>query len=92
MSLTPYNVDIQAELANIGIELGINELDRFLGQRVPMKIRVNYDTGRIMVMDPTNPSLWFYFDVDPSVLEGDHIALRTNSLAVSFADFMVTRR
>lgn len=92
MSLTPYNVDIQAELANIGIDLGVNDLGRFLGGLIPMKIRVNYDTGRIMVMDPTNPTLWFYFDVDPSVLEGDYVTLRTNSLAVSFADFTVTRR
>ncbi|MFW5741840.1 MAG: hypothetical protein ACOCW3_04220 [Spirochaetota bacterium] len=92
MSLTPYNVDIQAELAEIGITMELNDLDRFLGGLIPMRIRVNYDTGRIMVADPTNPSLWFYFDVDPSVLEGDHVALRTNSLALSFADFTVTRR
>ena len=92
MNLSPYNIDIQEQLANIGIELGINDLEGFLGQLVPMKIRVNYDTGRVMVMDPTNPSLWFWFDVDPDVLEGNYIALRTNSLAVSFADFMVTQR
>jgi hypothetical protein len=92
MSLTPYNVDIQAALADIGVTLGINDLDQFLGDLIPMKIRVNYDTGRIMVADPTNPSLWFWFDVEPSVLRGDYVALRTNSLALSFADFMVTRR
>lgn len=92
MSLTPMNVDIQAELANIGIVLGIDDLDQFLGRLIPIKIRVNYDTGRVMVADPTNPSLWFWFDVERSVLRGDYVVLRTNSLAVSFADFMVTRR
>jgi hypothetical protein len=45
-----------------------------------------------MVMDPTNPSLWFWFDVEPAVLRGNYVSLRTNSLAVSFADFMITRR
>ncbi len=92
MNLTPYNVDITAELENIGITLGVNQIDQFLGILVPMKIRVNYNTGRIMVMDPTNPSLWFYFDVEPSVLRGNYLSLRTNSLAVSFADIMVTQR
>lgn len=92
MSLSPYNVDIQQALAGIGVNLRIADIDQFLGQLVPMRIRVNYDTGRIMVADPTNPSLWFWFDVEPSVLRGNYIALRTNSLALSFADFMVTRR
>ena len=92
MDLTPYNVDIQAELANAGIDMAIADMEQFLGLLMPMKIRVNYDTGRVMVMDPTNPSLWFWFDVDPSILRGNYVSLRTNSLAVSFADFMVTRR
>jgi len=92
MDLTPYNVDITAELAKAGITLGINDLDQFLGILVPMKIRVNYDTGRIMVMDPTNPSLWFWFDVEPSVLRGNYLSLRTNSLALSFSDIVVTQR
>ena len=92
MDLTPYNVDITAELQKVGIRLGVNQIDQFLGVLVPMKIRVNYDTGRIMVMDPTNPSLWFYFDVEPSVLRGNYLSLRTNGLALSFADIMVTQR
>lgn len=92
MSLTPLNVDIQAELRNIGINLDIADLEQFLVGSIPMKIRVNYDTGRIMVQDPTAPSTWFFFDVDPAVLRGDYVSLRTNSLAVSFGDFSVTRR
>lgn len=92
MGLTPLNVDIQAELRNIGINLGIADLEQFLVGSIPMKIRVNYDTGRIMVQDPTSPSTWFYFDVDPAVLRGNYVSLRTNSLAISFGDFSVTRR
>ncbi len=92
MDVTPLNVDIQAELANAGIMMSLDDVEQFLGVLVPIRIRVNYDTGRIMVADPTAPTLWFYFDVDPAVLRGSHVSLRTNSLAVSFADFTVTRR
>ncbi|MFW6355358.1 MAG: hypothetical protein ACOC2Y_01435 [Spirochaetota bacterium] len=87
-----FNVDIPAALSQAGYDVDIEDIDRFLGILVPIKIRVNYSTGRIMVSDPTNPSLWFWFDVDPSVLRGDHVVLRTNSLAVSFANFTATRR
>lgn len=92
MDLTPLNVDIQAALATIGVDLGINDLDQFLVGQIPMKIRVNVDTGRVLVMDPTNPSTWFYFDVEPSVLRGNYLSLRTNSLALSFGDFRVMQR
>ena len=92
MSVTEWNADIQAELAEAGIDLSINDLDQFIGTLVPIRIRVNYDTGRIMVNDPTAPTIWFYFDLDPQVLRGEYMSLRTNSLAVSFADFTVTRR
>ncbi len=92
MNVTEWNVDIQAELAEAGIQLDVADLDQFLGTLVPIRIRVNYNTGRIMVNDPTAPNIWFYFDVDPNVLQGQYVSLRTNSLAVSFADFRVTRR
>jgi hypothetical protein len=86
------NADIIAALNANGINLGINDLQRYLDVQVPIKLRVNYTTGVVMVMDPTNPSLWLTFDLDPAVLRGNYMSLRTNSLAVSFADFMVTSR
>lgn len=91
MRVTPLNVDIMAELATAGITLTLADLQQFLDQLVPIRIRINYNTGRILVMDPTNPTLWFYFDVDPVVLRGNYISLRTNSLAVSFSDFQASR-
>jgi hypothetical protein len=92
MNVTPWNVDIQAELAEAGINLSIEDLDQFIGTLVPIRIRVNYNSGRIMVNDPTAPTIWFYFDVEPAVLRGGYMSLRTNSLALSFSDFRVTRR
>lgn len=90
MDLTEMNVDIQAALAQLGVEMTISDLNPFLVTSVPMRIRVNTETGRIMVNDPTNQSLWFWFDVDPEVLDGDYISLRTNGLALRFFDFTVT--
>ncbi len=87
-----YNVDIIAALKAAGINMALADLAAFVESPVQIKIRVNADTGRIMVMDPTNPTLWFYFDVDPSVLRGNYISLRTNELAVSFSDFIVRQR
>jgi hypothetical protein len=86
------NADIIAALNAYGINLGLDDLAVYAGQIVPVKIRVNYRTGVVMVMDPTNPSLWFSFDLDPAILAGNYVSLRTNSLAVSFGDFVVTRR
>ena len=87
-----YNIDILAALNAYGITLYQEDLSRFLASPAQIKIRVNFDTGRVMVMDPTNPTLWFYFDVDRSVLRGNYVSLRTNSLAASFSDFVVRQR
>jgi hypothetical protein len=90
--LSAYNVDILGALNAYGINMGLQDLAAMVEAPVQIKIRVNMDTGRVMVMDPTNPTLWFYFDVDRSVLRGNYISLRTNSLAVSFSDFVIRRR
>ena len=87
-----YNVDILAALNAYGINMSLQDLAAFTEAPVQIKIRVNFDTGRIMVMDPTNPTIWFYFDVDRSVLRGNYISLRTNGLAASFSDFVIRQR
>ena len=86
------NVDIIAALNAYGFSISLADLETFIQTPVDIKMRVNFTTGRIMVMDPTNPSLWFYFDVSPRVLRGNYVSLRTNSLAVSFSDFTVRMR
>ena len=86
------NVDIIGALNAYGYDVSLDDLAMYIQRPTQIRIRANFDTGRIMVMDPTNPSLWFYFDVSPSVLRGTHLSLRTNSLAVSFSDFVVRRR
>jgi hypothetical protein len=91
MDLTGLNVDIVEALNNAGISFSVPALNGYLDEVVPIRIRVNYDSGRVMVNDPTSPSTWFWFDVDPEVLDGNYVSLRTNSLALSFSNFTVTR-
>lgn len=86
------NIDILAALNAYGFNVSLDDLAGFVAAPTDIKMRINADTGRIMVMDPTNPQLWFYFDVDPRVLNGNYVSLRTNSLAVSFSDFMIRMR
>lgn len=82
------SIDIIAALRAWGVDLSINDLARYLDQEVPINIRVNTRTGQIGVLDPTAP-VRFYFEVDPAVLRGNYMSLRTNSLAASFNYFMV---
>ena len=86
------NIDILAALNAYGFNVSLDDLAGFVAAPADIKMRINADTGRIMVMDPTNPQLWFYFDVDPRVLNGNYVSLRTNSLAVSFSDFVIRMR
>jgi hypothetical protein len=77
------SIDIVAALRAMGINVSINDLGRALNVDVPVNIRVNTNTGEIGVLDPTAP-VRFWFRVDPAVLRGNYVSLRTNSLAVSY--------
>jgi hypothetical protein len=85
------SVDIVQALRSNGIEFSISDLGPYLSREVPVSIRVNTRTGEIGVKDPTAP-VRYYFSVDPDMLDGEYVSLRTNSLAASFDDFTVTRR
>ncbi len=82
------SIDLVAALRAWGVNLSINDLGRYLNQDVPINIRVNTRTGRIGVLDPTAP-VRFYFNVDPEVLQGNYMSLRTNGLAASYNYFRV---
>ncbi len=77
------SLDIVAALEALGVNVTLAAAEQFLYMDVPVNIKVNTRTGRIGVLDPTAP-IRFYFDVDPSVLRGDYVSLRTNSLAANF--------
>ena len=90
--LEAYNVDIIAALNAYGYDVSLADLSDYVESPVEIRIRANMTTGKIMVMDPTNPTLWFVFNVRPNVLRGNYVSLRTNSLAASYADFMIRQR
>ena len=53
--------------------------------KVPAKIIVNGDTGMVKVYSPVDPNYYFYFTLgNQKAMRGDWIALRSNSIAVSF--------
>lgn len=85
------SIDIMAALRANGISLAVSDLEKYLDREVPVSIRVNTRTGEIGVKDPTAP-IRYYFTVDPDMLDGEYVSLRTNALAASFDDFTVTRR
>jgi opacity protein-like surface antigen len=86
------SLDILAILRQeLGIDLRLEDIEPYLYRDVPISIRVNTRTGEIGVLDPTAP-IRYFFSADPAVLRGNYIALRTNSLAVSYNNFVATSR
>jgi len=66
----------------------VNQLDRYV---LPVKIRVNYDTGWVKVWDPIIPDYLYRFWLGEAVRNGAYISVRTNSLALSFGNFRISR-
>lgn len=59
---------------------------------VPVKIIVNGNTGDVKVYDPTRSTPYYYeFTLPTPPGSGSYVALRTNSLAVSFGDMRITQ-
>ncbi len=59
---------------------------------VPVKIVVNGNTGSVKVYDPTHSTPYYYaFTLPTAPGSGQYVALRTNSLSVSFGDMKVTK-
>ncbi|TVR04849.1 MAG: hypothetical protein EA403_04150 [Spirochaetaceae bacterium] len=86
------SLDIIAILRQeLGFDLRLEDIEPYLYRDVPISIRVDTRTGEIGVLDPTAP-IRYYFRVNPSVLRGNYIALRTNSLAANFGNLIVTSR
>ncbi|HUZ17647.1 MAG TPA: hypothetical protein VMV68_04630 [Spirochaetia bacterium] len=58
---------------------------------IPVKITINSNTGEVLVKDPTRDNWEYAFNLGSSLGTGAAIALRTNSLSVSFGDLKVTK-
>jgi hypothetical protein len=63
-----------------------------VSQIVPVKIVVNGNTGGVKVYDPTKSTPYYYaFTLPTAPGSGGYVALRTNSLSVSFGGMKVTK-
>ncbi|MDR1902234.1 MAG: hypothetical protein LBQ88_08160 [Treponema sp.] len=80
-----YNVEI------LPINTALSLVNSVPGQTVPAKIIINTNDGEVRVYDPTLPNYYYYFYLDPKLLKGSWISLRTNKLSAAFSDFRVTR-
>jgi hypothetical protein len=66
-------------------------LDQMAKYALPIKVRVNYNTGQVKVWDPTISNMYYYFSLGGPIRGGNYISIRTNSLAASFGNFEITR-
>jgi hypothetical protein len=58
--------------------------DKNLTLTAPIKIKINRESGKVNVYDPTNPNYSWYFYLPKGDLDGSYVALRTNKLKMSF--------
>ena len=90
-----YNIDIVKALGAT-LPWAINELSKNLNVDIPIKIVINANTGEIKVYDPTiDPNRYGYayayvFKLDPAMLKGNYVSIRTNSLSAVFGNGAVS--
>lgn len=66
-------------------------LDKMSMYSLPVKIRIDYDTGVVKVWDPLVANYYYRFSLGGPVKNGAYVAVRTNSLAASFGNFKISR-
>lgn len=64
---------------------------RNLNTIVPARIKINGNTGSVWVESPMDPGYGYRFSLGESLGSGSYVALRTNSLALSFDNLKVTK-
>jgi len=62
-----------------------------MNMSIPARIKVDGNTGSVWVEDPTLPGYGYRFSLGSSLGSGSAVALRTNSLALSFDNLTVTK-
>ena len=69
----------------------IEEALYYLDYYIPFRIVVNTENGEVRIYDPVDEDYYYYFNLDPGMLKGSYVSLRTNSLSMAFDDFRVSR-
>ena len=68
----------------------IEETLDYLSESLYFKIIVDTDSGEVKVFDPTLEDHYYSLYLEPSLLKGSYIALRTNKVSIAFNDLKVT--
>jgi hypothetical protein len=58
---------------------------------IPARIKINGTTGSVWVESPLSPGYGYRFSLGSSLGRGNYVALRTNSLALSFDNLKITK-
>jgi hypothetical protein len=66
----------------------LDELDKYV---LPVKIKIDYDSGWVKVYDPVIPNYYYRFSLGGPIGNGLYVAVRTSSLAASFGGFKATQ-
>ena len=80
-----YNVEV------LPLQKALSTIENSIGWSVPVKIIINTNDGEIRVYDPTVPGYYYFFYLDPKLLKGSWLSLRTNKLSAEFSNFKVTK-
>ncbi len=85
------SIDLVSTIESLsGVNASILDvISYFRPQGVEINMSADLTNGRISIVDPTNPELTFYVSLDPSVLSGNYVSLRTNSVALRFENISV---
>jgi hypothetical protein len=77
-------------LKDYQLKLDTDMLKReYLSLEIPLRIQVNGSTGLVKVYDPRRENYYYKFRLPSPADRGSHVALRTNSLAVSFGGLSI---
>ncbi len=67
------------------------DLNKMQSYVLPVKIVIDYRSGWSKIYDPVVANYYYKFTLGGAIRNGLYVALRTNSLALSFSDFKVTK-
>ena len=80
-----FNVEI------LPLAQALDTVGGMLNQAVPVRLRINTNDGEVRVYDPTDPGYYYYFYLEPRLLRGSWISLRTSKFSAAFRDFRVVQ-
>ncbi len=85
-----YHIEIPQSI-KVGGKVYVYLDPKYVNYNIPIKFTIDSNTGDVKIYDPLIPNWVWKFNLGGPVPKGSYVTLRTNSLAVSFDDFKVTK-